>query len=345
MSAGSSSKAAATALLGWFISYAVATAPAQDHHPVKLVQSVDLPGYTGDFDHFAYDAQRGRLLLAAEDHATLEVFDIKTGKHLRTIPGFGAPHSILVRNGSPTIFVTDSGPEMSTLLDGDTYAKKAKATLVEGADSIGYDADANRVYVVTGGKDVKMDTAELAQVNPDDGKKTGTIKINANHVEAMAIEKGGDRLFINLTDKNTLAVINRKTLTMIGQWPVPAAKQNAVIAFNEDAHRIFLVCRDPGMLVVMNSDTGVITNSLPAPLRVDDAAYDKAGKRLFVPGGEGWMAVYDVSDPDQVKLSAKVTTTAGAKTALLVPELKKLFIAVSPGESKAMAKVLTFDLQ
>jgi hypothetical protein len=99
------------------------------------------------------------------------------------------------------------------------------------------------------------------------------------------------------------------------------------------------------MLVVLNSDTGTVTNTLPAPLRVDDAPYDQAGKRLFVLGGEGWMAVYDVSDPDHVKLSAKVKTEAGAKTGLYVPELRKLYIAVSPGETKAMAKVLTYSVK
>ena len=52
---------------------------------VKLIQSVDLPGYSGDFDHFAVDFDRGRLLLAAEDHGTLEVFDLKTSAHLRSI--------------------------------------------------------------------------------------------------------------------------------------------------------------------------------------------------------------------------------------------------------------------
>jgi len=56
--------------------------------PMQLVKSVPLPGYTGDFDHFAVDQQRGRLLLAAEDHATLEVFDLKSGDHLKTISGF-----------------------------------------------------------------------------------------------------------------------------------------------------------------------------------------------------------------------------------------------------------------
>src|SRR5487761_893674 len=91
--------------------------------PLELVQTIPFKGYTGDFDHFAVDHQRHRLFLAAEDHATLEVFDLDTMKHLRTIGGFGTPHSILVRPGASTIFVTDSGPAMSKLLDPATYAK------------------------------------------------------------------------------------------------------------------------------------------------------------------------------------------------------------------------------
>jgi len=47
-----------------------------------------------DFDHFAVDLQGNRLFLAAEDHGTLEVFDLRTGKHLRSVSGFETPHSI-----------------------------------------------------------------------------------------------------------------------------------------------------------------------------------------------------------------------------------------------------------
>ena len=60
---------------------------------VKLIHTVALPGYSGDFDHFAVDFDRNRLLLAAEDHGTLEVFDLKTSAHLNTIKGFGNPHA------------------------------------------------------------------------------------------------------------------------------------------------------------------------------------------------------------------------------------------------------------
>ena len=62
---------------------------AQVQSSVKLIKSVDLVGYTGDFDHFAVDYDRNRLLLAAEDHGTLEVFDLNTSEHLRTVGYFG----------------------------------------------------------------------------------------------------------------------------------------------------------------------------------------------------------------------------------------------------------------
>src|SRR6516225_5265109 len=118
---------------------------AQQSKLITLQNTVELPGYTGDFDHFAIDKERGRLLLAAEDHGTVEVFDLNSGKHLRSISGFETPHSILVRPGAATILVTDSGKGMSKLLDASTYQIKGVVTLVPGADSIGYDSTENVV--------------------------------------------------------------------------------------------------------------------------------------------------------------------------------------------------------
>ena len=310
-----------------------------------LRNTVDLPGYSGDFDHFAVDRARGRLLLAAEDHGTLEVFDLKTGKHLRTVAGFENPHSILIRPGAPTILVTDSGKSMSKLLDAETYEKKGTVDLVPGADSISYDAVANTVYIVTGGKDVEMKTAELAAVDPDTGEKKGAIAFQDDHVEAMAIEKDGNRLFINLTQTNKLAVIDRKTMKLIALWPVPGAQQNAMVVFDAAQHRLFLGCRKPGMVVTMNSDTGQVTGTVAGPLRSDELLLDTGSHRLYMPGGEGYIGVYDTIDPDHLKLLSKVPSAPGAKTGALLADLKEIVLAASPGETKAMAKVLTFSLQ
>jgi len=321
-----------------------AAAVPEQRSSVELIKSVDLPGYSGDFDHFAADYDRHRLLLAAEDHGTLEVFDLKTSDHLRTVAGFGNPHSILVRKGVATVFITDSTKENATIRDATTYAKKQAVNLTPGSDTAKYDAASNILYVVTGGKDVDLKTANLEAINPDTGAKLGSITFPDNHVEAMAFVEGDPRIFINLTQTNKLAVVDRKNMKVIATWPVPPAQQNAMVAFDPAQHRLYVVCRSPGMVVVMNSDTGAVIGTQPAPLRADEVQYDELSHRLYVPGGEGYMGIYDASDPNHLKIVEKVTTAPGAKTALLIPSMHRLFVAVSPGESKAMAKVLTYEV-
>ena len=84
---------------------------------------------------------------------------------------------------------------------------------------------------------------------------------------------------------------------------------------------------------------------MPAPLRADEVQYDAGSHRLYVPGGEGYMGIYDTSDANHLKLVEKVTTAPGAKTGILLPDMHRLFLAVSPGESKTMAKVLTYEVK
>lgn len=321
-------------------------ATAQPHDSsVRLIHTVTLSGYSGDFDHFAADFDRNRLLLAAEDHGTVEVFDLKTSAHLQTVTGFGNPHSILVRKGVSTVFITDSTKANATIRDAGTYAKKQTVNLTPGSDTAKYDSATNTLYVVTGGKDVDMKTANLEAVNPDTGAKLGSITFPDNHVEAMAFVANDPRLFINLTQTNKLAVVDRKSMKVIATWPVPPAQQNAMVAFDSAQHRVYVVCRSPGMVVVMNSDTGAVVDKQPAPLRADEVQYDPNTHRLYVPGGEGYMGIYDTSDPNHLKILEKVQTAPGAKTGLLIPEMHRLFLAVSPGESKATAKVLTYEVK
>jgi hypothetical protein len=313
---------------------------------VKLIKTVTLPGYTGDFDHFAVDYARNRVLLAAEDHGTLEVFDLKTSAHLRTVTGFGNPHSITVRKGVPTVFITDSAKQGPTIRDANTYAVTKSVPMTPGSDTSRYDAAANIVYVVTGGKDVDMATANLEAFNPDTGEKLGSITFQDNHVEAFALAENSPLLYINLTQTNKIAVVDRKAMKVLAVWPVPTAEQNAMVALDEPQHRLYVVTRKPGMVVVMNTDTGAVIDSLPGPMRSDDVMYDQDAHKLYVPGGDAHLMIYSTADADHLKLLETVNTAPGAKTGLLLPKLHKLFLAASPGDdAKLTAKVLTFDVK
>src|SRR6266550_1149776 len=96
---------------------------AQGKPPLRLVRSIPMPGFEGgDFDHLAADLKGNRLFLAAEDHKTVEVFDLKSGKPIHSITGFGQPHAIVYLPDSNKLIVTD-GDDFGrvALVNGENY--------------------------------------------------------------------------------------------------------------------------------------------------------------------------------------------------------------------------------
>jgi DNA-binding beta-propeller fold protein YncE len=319
---------------------ASAAAPA-----LKLAGGVDIPGYKGDFDHFAYDQAGDRLFLAGEEGKTLEVFRLSTGERLKTVTDVEVPHSLLYTPSRDELLVVDGGKGGSTVRDGKTYAVKRTIKLpVEGADSVGYDASSGRLWVVNGGKDVPLPYSYLTEIDPSTGQRFHNIKFDANHVEALAVEQGGPRLYINVTDKNYLAVIDKTKGEVIARWPIHEAEQNAPLAFDEKTRRLFVVTRKPGKLIVINADTGGTVAVFKAPERTDQVVWDPENRRVYVTGGEGHIGVVEQVDADHYRQLADVPSAAGAKTAILAPSAHRLYVAVSPGESGAMGRVLWFDV-
>src|SRR5438270_3140685 len=327
------------ALMVW----AAATAIASDSAPLKLVGSVDLPKYSGDFDHFAADVSGNRLFLAAEDHGTLEVFDLRSAKWLKTIKGFDVPHSILYLPATKRLFVTDGGDGMSKVLSTPDLQIVQKVSLVPGADSLAYDPEAHRAFVVTGGKDVKMKESVVSEIDTSDFSKKADLKLDSAHVEGMALESNGNRMFINITDHNEIDVVDRSKMTVVDRWALQDAGENSPMILDGPNHRLFIVCRKPAKLVVFDTESGKQIGAWDTAGHSDGMAFDSVRKRIYVPGAEGYIAVYQQKDADHYQLIAKVPTAPGAKTCLLVPEVNRLYVAVSPGEGKYGARVLAFE--
>ena len=323
-------------------------APARSADILTLAGRTELPGYTGDFDHFAYDVKSNRLWLAAEDHQTLDVFDLKSGKKLRSVEGIvDTPHAVHFVPGSNRLIVTDSGgePKAPKLIDATSYKVTGALKLAApGADEMRYDPGSKRLFIVNGGRDAKMTETYLSMVDPVTLKTYGDLKFDTDKVEAMVIEEKGDKLFINVTGKNYLAVVNKKTLKVLDTWPIKEAEQNAPLAFDEAGKRLFIVTRKPSKLVILDAESGATVASFDTPMKVNQVIWDAVTKRVFVLAGEGFISVFQQRGVDHYDELPRIATTVGAKTGILIPELRRLYVAVSPGEGKTGAAVLRYDL-
>jgi len=90
---------------------------AQEKLPLKLIKTTPMPGFTGDFDHFGLDVKGNRLFLAAEEHKSVEVFDLRTGERVQSIDGFGQPLMMVYLPESNHLVVTDGGDSADQLVD------------------------------------------------------------------------------------------------------------------------------------------------------------------------------------------------------------------------------------
>src|ERR1700694_4820972 len=91
------------------------TVKAQEKLPLKLISTTPMPGFKGDFDHFGLDLKSNRLFLAAEEHKTVEVFDLRTGARTHSIEGFGHPLMMVYLPESNQLVVTDGADDAVTL--------------------------------------------------------------------------------------------------------------------------------------------------------------------------------------------------------------------------------------
>lgn len=324
-----------------------ANLPSVGAETLRLAGRTELPGYTGDFDHFEYDLKSNRLWLAAEDHGTLDIFDLKTLKMQASVKGVvDTPHGIFYVPAKNRLVVTDSGGNMQTrLIDATSYKRTGTVKLAApAADAMGYDASRGRLYIVNGGRDAKMQETFLSVVDPVTLRRYGDLKFDTDKVEAMAIEQNGNKLYINVTGKNYVAVVDKDKLTVLSTWPVTVAEQNAPMAFDEPNKRLFVVTRKPGKLIVLDAESGASLASFKAPERCDQVIWDATNRRVYALGGEGYIGVFQQKDRDRYEELAHVASAPGAKTGILVPELKRLYVAVSPGEGKTGAAILHFDV-
>ena len=332
-------------LCGMVVALALAApSSGQQSEPLKLVKTIDVPG-ARHWDHFGVDLKGNRLFVTSEEEPAVEVFNLKTNEHLKSLTEFKEPHNVMPFPDLKQIYVVDGEASEIKILDYDSYKLIGHIPLTIDADPIVYDPASKYLYIVNGGREAKTPTCLISVVDTASGKKLADMKLESNRLESMAIEKSGQRLFVNMTGINSIGVVDREKRAVVQTWPVTAAKDNVPLQYDEATHRLFLATRKPSKLVVVNADNGKEVTSLDVADYVDDLAYDPAHHRLYIPGGGGTGAVTVVAQKgaDQYEVMATIPTKPGAKTARYVPELNKYYVGV-PAKGAQPAQILVFDV-
>jgi len=315
--------------------FTLATARAQTA-PLKLIKTIALPGVEGRVDHFAFDAAGERLFVCALGNNTVEVVDLRKGVRVHSITGFGAPQGIAYIPELNRIFVANDKGGICKIYDGKSFEAVGELDFKDDADNVRYDDATKKVYVGFG-------SGGIAVVNAPDGKQIGSIKLSA-HPEAFELEKTGKRIFANVPNSRHVAVIDRDKSEVVATWKTDLTFANFPMALDEAHHSLFIGCRMPSKLVVLNTDSGDVVAKIDISGDPDDVFYDRKRHRIYAICGAGKVDIIEQTDANNYKALIKIDTANGARTGLFVPERDTLFVAV-PHRGAQQAEIRAYRVE
>jgi WD40 repeat protein len=288
--------------------------------PLRLVRTIPVANVVGRIDHLAADTDGHRLFIAALGNNSVEVIDLRAGKVVESVGMLHEPQGVAFLKDAGIIAVASGDDGTCRLFDSKTLRLHKTIDLKSDADNVRFDPRENRLYVGFG-------KGAIATIDMSSKERVVDIKLSG-HPESFQLETKGSRLFVNVPEARLVTVIDRKREKIEATWQVSEAQANFPMALDEASHRLFIGCRSPAKVLVYDTESGKVLSNFPTVGDTDDLFYDSQVRRLYVCGGEGFIFVHQKENGDRFTQLAKIPTAAGARTALFVPTMSRLFVAV-----------------
>jgi YVTN family beta-propeller protein len=321
----------------------LALSPAIAQSAWHVERTIEVGG-VGGMDYLTVDSQTHRLYVPRTTHTM--VIDSASGKTLGDIPGQIKAHGVALVPRLNRGFITDGGGKGSIVVFNlKTNGVLGTITAQPDADGIIYDPGSDRILVSAG------DSNSLITFKPDIDPKAGKIEepISLGGAPEFLAADGAGRVYVNLEDKDDVAVVDLKTRKVIAHWPVAPGGAPVGLAIDTRHHTLVIGCRKPQKMVVMSTESGKVVADLPIGAGVDAVKIDSA--EYFSSAGDGTLAVGGISSPGTYNIVQTVKTPVGAKTMGVDDSTHKIYLptadfeaAKAGGNGRPVAKPGTFKI-
>jgi DNA-binding beta-propeller fold protein YncE len=292
-------------------------------------KKIPVPG-DGGYDYMAIDEVNNHLFVS---HGTaFNVIDLSTEQPIAVIDGMKGVHGIAIVNEVNKGFISDGKADAVVVVDLTTY-KIIKTIPLSSKDPDGiiYDPFSKKVFVFNG-----------------DGKSTCVINVQSLEEEKridleggpeFAVSDGKGLIYDNIEDLNVIKVIDTKTFTVKGSFPLSPCGGPTGLGYDAANKRLFTGCRTNKGLSVVDAVSGKVITTLPIGAGVDAVIYDAAKKLIFVSNGDATANIIQQQSPDEYKIIQTLTTTPRAKTMAFDKKTRKIYFS-APEFEKGTRKIL-----
>jgi YVTN family beta-propeller protein len=295
----------------------------------KLIKRVPIGG-EGGWDYLAVDSAANRCYISHANHVV--VFDTEKEKVIGDINNTPGVHGIAIATGLNKGYISNGGDSTVTVFDTTTLKETARIKVGNRPDAILFDPATKRVFTFNAGS---KDSTVIDAVKDTN---IGNIPLGGKPEFAQSDEKG--QVFVNMEDKNEIAVIDANKLTVTNSWSIAPCESPSGLAIDRKIKRIFSVCSN-GKMAITDYAAGKVIATPAIGRGPDAAAFDPGTGFAFSSNGmDGTITVIKEAPAGQFNVVETVATAPMARTMALDPKTHRIYLVTAklkppaPGEQQ-----------
>ncbi|HEV2322886.1 MAG TPA: hypothetical protein VGS10_02940 [Terracidiphilus sp.] len=290
------------------LTFSLMAAPAFSQ-AYKVIERYKLPGNA--VHGLAIDSKHRRLFVA--DSEGLLVLNPDTGDRIGMVGDLRNVQDVLLlpasQSGSTLMadrgYATDQQGSVIAFSATDLKATKAMRLTASGPATLCYDDDDNTVEAVSSEGTLSSIDASTGQILGSGKVPAGTGQIACGNL---------DHVYVADPAANVVHVLNHRTLTDEGDYPMQSGRQPSGVALDTKGRRLFVTCEN-GQIEIVDTDAGFIFIELKAG--------SGSGRSTFawLPQGKGqWKAAVFSAQQDgtlaAVRMNAYINYSLGSTSKL-----------------------------
>lgn len=288
----------------WLLAACLPAAPLFSQ-TYKVIAQYKLPGNA--VGAMAIDAQQRRLFVA--DSEGLLVLNADSGNRIGMVGGLRDAQDVLLlpdsQKGGASIayqaYASDQHGSVIAFSPGDLKTAKTLHLATPGPATLCYDGDTNTVEVVSSQGGLTSIDAATGQV-----MNSGKVPAGAGQIACGNL----DRVYVADPAANVVHVLNHRTLTSEGDYPMQSGTQPSGMTLDTKGRRLFVTCEN-GVVEIVDTDAGFIFIELKGGTGKGRSTF------AWLPQGkDGWKAAAFSAQQDgtlaAVRMNAYINYTLGS---------------------------------
>ena len=287
-----------------------------------LVDTIRLGGGEAS-GQLALDAATHRLFAPRATGVT--VVDVKEGRQARQIKNTSGARGVALAPALTRGFTSNRDANSVTIFNSRTLlAASDQPQTGASPEAIVYDPGSGHLFPMNTGSN---NATAIAAV---DGSALGTVPLGDR--PGLAVTDGDGRVFVDLPERNEIAVFDTRLLRVVRRWPVAPCSGALGLAFDPAHHRLFFGCRS-GTMGALDTGNGRVVATVPIGHAVDVMRYDPATALVFATSGDGTLTVVQQDSPDAYRIADVLTVPPGVHAMELDPSTHRIYLATHDGKA------------